>query len=102
MSKPALVLLVKFKSPLSLDEVLEVVTSRIGEFRALSGLQQKYYLQDAATGEYGGLYLWESPEALSEYRASELRSTIGKAYQTVGEPRVEVFNVFELLRDGDS
>lgn len=102
MTQPALALLVKFKSPLSIDEVMEIVHSRIDEFRALSGLRQKFYLQDAVTGEYGGLYLWESPEALSEYRESELRATIGEAYQTIGEPRVEVFNVLELLREGAS
>lgn len=99
MSKPEVVLLVKFRSPLSLAEVLDIANSRIDEFRALAGLTQKYYLQDAATGEYGGLYLWESAEALDEFRESKLRATIAAAYQVEGEPRVEVFRIIETLRD---
>jgi len=69
------------------------------EFRALAGLQQKYYLQDPATGEIAGLYLWESQEALSAYRESELRASIAEAYQAEGEPRVEVYRVVKTLRD---
>jgi heme-degrading monooxygenase HmoA len=99
MSEPALVLLVRFKCPLTLEEVMKVVEDRAPEFRALAGLQQKYYLQDAATGEYAGLYLWDSPEAVAAYRESELRATIARAYQAEGEPRVEVYRVFKTLRD---
>jgi hypothetical protein len=62
-------------------------------------LQQKYYLQDVASGEFAGLYLWKSPEALAEFRDSELRATIAKAYQVQGEPRVEVYRVAKTLRD---
>jgi len=75
-----------------------VVDSRADEFRALKGLQQKYYLQDAATREYAGLYLWASKEDFLAYRDSELRATIAKAYQTEGEPRIEVFDVIKPLR----
>lgn len=99
MASPELVLLVKFKSALTLEEVTKVMDSRIEDFRALSGLTQKYYLQDPATGEYGGLYLWASQEAFTEYRESELRASIGAAYQTEGEPRVEVLKVLRALRD---
>lgn len=102
MSQPALVLLVKFRSPLSLEEVQRVVDSRIDEFRALDGLTQKYYLQDAESGEYAGLYLWDSPEALADFRNSELRKTIAQAYRTEGEPRVEVFRIFDVLRAAKS
>lgn len=99
MAHPTTVLLVKFKSPLSLDEVQDVVAQRIDLFRALPGLTQKYYLQDTATGEYAGLYLWDMPASLHEFANSELRKTIAKAYKTEGEPRIEVFRVFDVLRD---
>jgi heme-degrading monooxygenase HmoA len=99
MGQPSLILLVKFKSPLPLDEVIKVVDSRIDEFRALKGLQQKYYLQEPATQEYAGLYLWESKEDFLAYRDSELRATIAHAYQTQGEPRIEVFDVVKPLRE---
>jgi heme-degrading monooxygenase HmoA len=99
MRHPSLILLVKFKSALGMEEVTKVIDSRIDEFRALKGLQQKYYLQEPATQEYAGLYLWESGEDFSAYRDSELRATIAKAYQTVGEPRIEVFTVLKPLRE---
>ena len=98
MSQPAVVLLVKFESSLSLDEVTNVVHSRIDQFRALEGLTQKYYLQDTETGEFAGLYLWESTAALANFQKSELRKTIAKAYQTEGPPRIEVFTIIETLR----
>ncbi|MDX1403481.1 MAG: hypothetical protein R3192_03035 [Woeseiaceae bacterium] len=99
MQSPTAVLLVKFKSSLSMEQIQDVVDSRIDQFRALEGLTQKYYLEESATGEVAGLYLWKSPEALAEFRESELRKTIARAYRTVGEPRVEVFRIFETLRD---
>jgi heme-degrading monooxygenase HmoA len=113
LNQPSLILLVKFKSQLNIEEVTKVIDSRsqlnieevtkvidsrIDEFRALKGLQQKYYLQEPTTQEYAGLYLWESNEDFLAYRDSELRATIAKAYQTEGEPRIEVFNVVKRLR----
>jgi len=99
MNQPSVILLVKFKSPLSLEEITNVLNSRINEFRALKGLQQKYYLQEPATQEYAGLYLWESREDFLAFRDLELRETIAKAYQTDGEPRIEVFSVIKPLRE---
>ncbi|WP_436640613.1 YdhR family protein [Microbaculum sp. FT89] len=98
MDHPKLIVFVKFKTSLSLDEVTAVANDRADEFRALSGLIQKYYVEDAVSGEYGGVYLWESPEAFDEYRQSELRASIGAAYRTIGEPRVEVLKVIMPLR----
>ncbi len=77
---------------------MEIVASRIEDFRALTGLVQKYYVRDKVTGEYGGLYLWESPEAFDEYKASELRASIASAYKVKGEPRVEILDVLLPLR----
>jgi len=99
MTHPVMVLLVRFKSALSFDEVMRVANERAPEFRALKGLSQKYYMQDAVSGEIAGLYLWESADALSEYRDSDLRATIAAAYQAIGEPRVEVYRVAMPLRD---
>jgi len=99
MKEPKLALLVRLKSRLPFDEAMKIVNERAPEFRALAGLQQKYYLHDAATGEFGGLYLWESQDAFDEYRESELRASIAKAYQAEGEPHVEVYRVIKTLRD---
>jgi len=100
MPHPTHVLLVRFRSRLPLPEVMRIVEERAPEFAALPGLRQKYYLEDAASGEIAGLYLWDSPEALAEYRQSELRATIAEAYQADGEPRVEVYRVVKALREG--
>jgi hypothetical protein len=47
------------------------------------------------------LYVWESLEALAAFRESELRATIAKAYQVQGEPDIEVYRIFKVLRDGN-
>lgn len=99
MPSPKLILLIRFRSSLSFEEVTSVMKERAGEFRALKGLQQKYYLQDVDTGEYTGLYLWESEEALSEYQGSELRATVAEAYRAEGKPRIETYRVLMPLRE---
>lgn len=99
MSHPTLVLLVRFQTPLSEAELLEIANERADEFRALTGLIQKYYVHDPSTGQYGGLYLWESPQALDDYKKSELRASIASAYQAQGEPQLDVLKVLMPLRD---
>lgn len=99
MNNPSVILLVKFKSALTLDEVRAVVNSRKDDFRVLKGLHQKYYLQEPSTGEFAGLYLWESMEDFNSYKDSELRKTIASAYKTIGEPRIEVYKTIDVLRD---
>lgn len=99
MPAPSLMLLVRLKSALPLEEITKVLEERAPEFRALAGLQQKYYLYDAESGELAGLYLWDSAAALAEYRESELRASIASAYQAESEPRVEVYQVIKTLRE---
>lgn len=100
MGTPALIVLVRFRSRLALQEIMKIAEERMPEFRALAGLQQKYYLQEAATGEYAGVYVWRSRDDFGAYRDSELRASIAKAYQAEGEPRVEVYQVVGTLREG--
>jgi len=92
-------MLVRFRSSLPFDEVMRVAEQRAPEFRALEGLLQKYYLEDAESGEIAGLYLWDSPESLAAYRGSELRASIAAKYQVEGGLRVEEFRVAMPLRD---
>ena len=99
MNHPEIILLVRFKTALSFEEVSKVAAERAPEFRALEGLHQKYYLQDTSSGEYAGLYLWKSPEALAKYRDSELRASIAEAYQVQGEPRIVIYKVVRTLRN---
>jgi heme-degrading monooxygenase HmoA len=89
---------VKFKSRLSDADVRRVMEERAPQFRALPGLVQKYYGREEGTGEYTGLYLWESEDAMREYRQSELARSIPEAYAVEGAPRVEIFEVLLPLR----
>lgn len=93
--------IVKFKSSLSEAEVMHIAEDRAPQFSALPGLRQKYYVVDRQTGEFGGIYLWDSQEALREFRQSELFRSIPIAYKMVGPPRVEIFDVAFSLRPGE-
>ena len=99
MTQPAVIMRVRFKSALTLDQVREIAEQRAPEFEALGGLQQKYYLQDTVSGEYAGLYVWDSAKDLAAFRDSELQASIGKAYQAEGEPDIEVYRVIKALRN---
>jgi hypothetical protein len=38
----------------------------------MPGLIAKYWLADPATNTYGGVYIWESPEAMAAYLNGEI------------------------------
>ena len=65
----------------------------------MKGLIQKLYLRYPATGEYGAVYLWESEEAMKEFRSSDLSRTIASAYQVEGAPEVSIGEIVMALRD---
>ena len=94
-----IVQVVKFTSRLSEQEVRRVMDDRAPQYRALPGLLQKYYVREPATGDLGGIYVWDSEASLRAFRESDLARTIGSAYQVVGQPRVETFEVLFPLRD---
>lgn len=71
---------VRFKSPLPDEDVRQRVRCRLSEYRRVPGLLQKYYLRFPDTGEWGGLYLWDSHESLERFRGSELARSIPAAY----------------------
>ncbi|MHA2252458.1 MAG: hypothetical protein ACXAD7_18975, partial [Candidatus Kariarchaeaceae archaeon] len=77
---------VKFASNLTEDELLKKVEERKPQFEHLAGLRQKYYVREPATGEYGGIYVWESKEAMLEFQQSELAKSIIAAYEVNGQP----------------
>lgn len=89
---------VKAKSSLSASEVQQVMKERAPQFRAIPGLIQKYYGYEEQTGEFAGIYLWDSEQSMREYQTSELARTIPVAYKATGKPRVEFFEVLFPLR----
>jgi heme-degrading monooxygenase HmoA len=90
---------IRFESDLSYDEVIAVARERLPDFQALPGLVQKYYVRLDEPDSYGGIYVWESREAMAAYRRTELFASIPKAYGIKGQPRVEIFEGLFQLRD---
>lgn len=89
---------VKFKSGLSDAEVRQVMEERAPRFRALPGLVQKYYGHEKKTGEFTGIYLWDSEQSMREFQETDLARTIPAAYKVKGQPRIEIFDVVMPLR----
>jgi len=91
-------LIVKFKSQLSMEELLRISEERIDRYRALDGLLQKYYLEYQEKNHYGAVYIWESEEDIKAFRASDLYRTIPEAYQLEGDPEITMAEVAMTLR----
>ncbi len=88
---------VKFKSALSPDEVKKMMEERLDQYRRMPGLLQKYYFLENETGEFGGIYVWDSMDSLKAFRQSELAKSIPTAYKAQGTPRIELLDVIEVL-----
>jgi hypothetical protein len=54
------------------QEYRAVCEQEASVFGELPGLIAKYWLADPETNTYGGVYLWESREALDEYLNGEI------------------------------
>lgn len=97
--QPAIMLIVRgLKSDLSGDELTERYRERMSQFRDLPGLVQKYYARDESTGDWAGIYFWDSEESLSAYLESDLRKTIPSAYELTEPPRIERYALHDILR----
>lgn len=98
-SKRIIVLVVEFETALSEDEVLAVARERAPRFRAIPGLLQKYYVKAGGPNRYGGIYVWDSMDALNAYRESDLAASIPDAYRVIGAPETRVFETLFPLRE---
>lgn len=94
---PMVVQLVAFTSRLHEKDVLRTTDERTPEYRAVPGLVQKLYVRDTATGEYGGIDVWENAAALAAFERSELARTLTSAYRVDGRPRVQRFEIVSIL-----
>jgi len=90
------ILFVRITSDLGYDELLRRAEERKPQFLEVPGLFQKFYVHDPATGDMGGIYFFESREALLAYRDSELAKTIPTAYEAT-EVRPETFDLLYPL-----
>ena len=91
--------IIKLKTKLQEEELLRRAKDREQQFKALPGLLQKYYVKLDQSGEYGGIYVWDSPESLKSYRESDLAASIPEAYEIVEAPNIEILNVLFKLRE---
>ena len=89
--------LVRFGSRRTYDEVLERFEAGSDKYRQVPGLLQKYYVHYPETDEYGGVYVWDSEDALQAWRKIYPLSTLTGTYQVKGEPHREVLDVMVVL-----
>ena len=95
----AVIQVIRIESTLTRDGVMEVATDRAHQFRETPGLVQKFYFETGEPNHYGGLYVWESREAMMAFLQSDLAKTMGQAYELTGPPTVELLNVVFQLRE---
>jgi len=101
-TQPTIMLIVRgLKSGLPQEELERRYKERLPLFRNVTGLIQKYYSHDESTGEWAGIYLWDSEESLAKYLQSDLRKSIPAAYELTEPPRVERFPIVDVLRAPD-
>ena len=93
----AVILYVRIKSDLDLEELDRRLLERKPRFIEIPGLIQKIYARDEATGDTCGIYFFENKETLAAFRDTELAKTIPAAYEAT-DVRREVYEVLYPLR----
>ncbi|NQX97913.1 MAG: YdhR family protein, partial [Flavobacteriales bacterium] len=84
--------IIKLKSNLPEEELLIKAKERESQFKDIPGLLQKYYVKTGQSGQYGGIYIWESQESLNAYRESDLAKSIPEAYEIIEAPSIEMMD----------
>jgi hypothetical protein len=93
------VLIVLYKSALGLDRVKALFRERAAKYREVPGLTQKLYVHDPETGQVGGIYVFDTREALEAFRGSGLEKSIQQVYQFTEPPTLRVLEVVQALRE---
>lgn len=91
--------IIKLKSNLPEEELLNKARERAPQFKAIPGLIQKYYVKTGQPGQYGGIYVWDSPDSLQSFRESDLAKSIPEAYELVEAPNIEIMDILFQLRN---
>ena len=91
--------IIRYKSGLSYDEVNLQFIKRSDRYRSVPGLIQKYYVKYTETGEYGGIYVWDSLESLDAWKAGNLSGTLADTYKIEGEPVRELAETMLVLHE---
>ncbi|KQL46036.1 hypothetical protein AN963_13605 [Brevibacillus choshinensis] len=88
----------RFKSNKSAEELRQLSEAGFEKFRSLNGLIQKYYVKNEETGEVGGVYLWESEQALSEYLNGPIIKSLPERFELKEPLSIEIVDVQYTLR----
>ncbi len=89
---------IKLKTNLPEEELLRRAREREPKFQIIPGLVQKYYVKMKEPAQYGGIYLWESEQAMQDFRISDLAKSIPGAYEIIEAPEVEIMDILFQLR----
>jgi hypothetical protein len=92
--------IVRFRSALSDERITELFYARAPEYLTIPGLLQKYYLR-FRSGEYGGVYVWDSAASMERFMAGELARSICDVYR-VEEAVRDIADVVLALRAENS
>ena len=90
--------IIKLKTSLKEDEVLNIARERAPQFKAIPGLIQKYYVRASPPHHFAGVYLWDSIESIQSFRETELAASIPPAYKLLEAPEIEILDVMFELR----
>lgn len=91
--------IIKLKSNLPEAELLRRAKEREPLFKLVPGLLQKFYVKSENSGQYGGVYIWETQKALNDYLHSELAKSIPEAYEIIDIPNMESLDIIFQLRE---
>ncbi|HVT84322.1 MAG TPA: hypothetical protein VHD35_03925 [Chitinophagaceae bacterium] len=100
MKNAEAVLLVKFMSTLSPEELMKTCEEDLEIFRNVPGLLQKYYIAEETTGAISGFYMFETKQDRAAFWKSELAKNIPTRYGGIPESfRVELYEMAIVLND---
>lgn len=86
-----------FKSGLHPEEVIRNFKERAAKYREIKGLVQKYYVHDESSGEFGGIYLFDTKENMEAFSNSDVAKSIGSAQKFIEPPTEKYFTVSHVL-----
>jgi len=89
-----------FKLPLSTDwsSIRQLAFERAKNlYQGMPGLTTKAFVLNEETGEYGGLNIWESKEALDTFLSSP---TFQTSKDKFGTPEIKMFDLLAHIEQG--
>jgi hypothetical protein len=100
MKNAEAILLVKFKSNLSPEDLQKTCLEDLEVFRNVPGLLQKYYISEESTGAISGFYIFENKKARASFWNSELAKNIPARYGGIPDSfRIEQYEMSIVLND---